>query len=278
MIKCHEGGVMKYTSFILLAGLLLIAGFMACDWNNHTEPKINVDNSQVLGMAIYLNQSPVYPMGLNALFVNEGDTLDLMMSTDLLKEPEYVFTFQDEDVMQILPAGDDPAHYYVIAQADSGRATFLTVNDVGNHAVKELYVQVVKHWADPANFTFINSLGGHYYYLSNNLKGWVEAKQTCEEAGGYMAVINSAEENQLLDDGRGMIENAWIGIRFNRIGEGEDDWELKYWVNGDTLDYENFVSKPSEPGIFAEYYFHMDVNGRWENWHEISYNYFLEME
>lgn len=278
ILKTHEGVAMKYVSPFLLAGILIITVFISCDWNSHTEPKINVDNTEIRGNAIYVNQSPVYPTGLWAIFVNENDTLDLLLSTDLLQKPEYHLTPVDEDVIQVIQDTGDPDHFYAVAVGDSGLSTALEIVDEGNNAQKELPVQIVKYWADPGNFTFINSYNGHYYYLSTNLKGWVEAKQMCEDAGGYLAVINSAEENLLLDEGRGLIENVWIGLQFNRIGPGENDWELKYWVNGDSLEYENFSTKPTKPDIFAEYYFHMDLNGRWENWHEISYNYFLEME
>jgi hypothetical protein len=280
MLKTHEGDTMRYANDLFLTGLLIIMlmGLVFCDWKSHTEPRINVDNTKIRGDAIYVNESPIYPNGLSAIFVNENDTLDLVMTTDLLQKPEYVLTAENNKVIQIIPDAEDPAHFYAVALGDSGMFTTLEIMDAGNDAQKELVVQIVKHWADPGNFLFINSLNGHYYYLSTNLKGWVEAKHICEDAGGYLTVINSAEENELLDEGRGMIENVWIGLQFNRIGTGENDWELKYWVNGDSLVYENFSTKPTKPDIFAEYYFHMDLNGKWENWHEISYNYFLEME
>jgi hypothetical protein len=277
-IKIHEGVAMKYACSVLFTCILISSGFISCDWNSHTEPKINVDNTKIRGDAIYINQSPIYPTGLWAIFVNENDTLDLLLTTDLLQKPEYHLTPVDENVIQVIQDTDDPVHFYAMAIGDSGLSTTLRIMDEGNDAQKELPVQIVKFWADPAYFTFINSLNGHYYYLSNNLKGWVEAKTICEDAGGYLAVINSAEENQLLEEGRGLIEDVWIGLRFNRIGTGEDDWELKYWVNGDSLSYENFLTKPADPGIFAQYYFFMNEDGRWDYWHEISYNYFMEME
>lgn len=266
---------MKYKKFIGIAGLLLLAMMMACDWNNHTEPDPKINNAEILGReAMYVNKTPLRPEGLTVLVVNESDTVDILMSTDLLNTPKYVYSPANGDVLKMITNTGDPMLARAVAVGDSGQTTTLTIRDDGNNAVKTINVLIHKHWADPASFTYFGSMAGHYYYLSNNLKGWAEAEEICEDAGGYLAVINSAEENDLLDVARGRIENVWIGLRFNMV----DKWRLTTWVNGDSLDYENFNSKPSDPGIFAEYYFHMDVNGKWENWHEISYNYFLEME
>ena len=162
-----------------------------------------------------------------------------------------------------------------IALGDSGAATTLKVTDSGNNAAKTIPVKITHHWADPDYFDLIGKLGGHTYYLSKEIRFWVQAQELCHEMGAHLVAINSEEENNLLDDGRGNVDNVWIGLRFNKVGTS---WKLNTWVTGEALEYENFVSKPGDPGIFAEYYFHFVESGKWENWHEIGYRFFVEFE
>lgn len=266
---------MKFKTILLLGALISMMSFFACDFKNHTEPELNVNNTLVLGQAIYVNASPLNPRGLNTLHINEGDTVGLMVTTDLLKDPNYSWSPVDGNVIKFVKETDDPTKALAIATGDSGATTTVKLRDSGNNAERSLNIVVEKHWADPAVFDYIGSVGGHYYYMSSNLKTWVQAVDVCEQAGGYLATINSMEENDLLDEGRGRVENVWIGLSFIKVG---NSWKLQEWVTGEPLDFENFRSKPGDPGIFAEYYFHLDYGGKWENWHEQPLNYFLEME
>lgn len=278
---------MNYKTILLLGVLLVTSGFIACGLRSHTEPEININNTEILGQGLFINESPLKPYGANELFINMGDTLPLIVTTSLLKTPNYVWTPADDKVLKVIKDPANPLNAWAIAVGDSGAATTLKLTDVGNGAEKSISIQIVKHWADPDMFKAVGNLGGHYYYLSKDVKTWIQAKVICEAAGGYLAAINSAEENMLLDAAKGRIDNAWIGIKLVNLNEGKTDadgkplaakWSLKFWDNGEPLTYENFASKPSEPGIFFETYFHLDANGRWENWHEQPFNFFLEME
>ena len=264
---------MKFIVYLFL-GLMIAMTFVACDWNSHTEPELNVDNSDILGQAIFVNASPLKPGGVTDLYVNEGDTAIIHMSTALLREPNYQFNIEDESVVTIVKDSEDNMLAYAIAQADSGTSTSLTIVDNGNsRAKRDLNVHIVDHWADPDFFDFIGTFEGHYYYLSKNLRTWIEAEKICREAGGYMVAISTVEENNFLDEARGGIENVWIGIRLNNVN---GTFKITTWANGEQVDYSSFNS--TSAGIFSEFYYYMDANGSWENWHEISYNYFLEME
>ncbi len=266
---------MKFKVLLLLGALTAVTGFLACNLGSHTEPTINVNNSEILGEGIFINESEAYQNGISTLTINTGDTLEVVLTTALLKEPNYVFTSGDDKVLKIVKDSERPDVAWAIAVGDSGQTTTLQIDDLGNQATKTIDVAIESHWADPYYFQPIGSLNGHYYYLSNNLLTWAQAEEFCEQAGGYLAVVNSVDENNLLDRGRGNIEKVWIGLKFNKE---DDTWVINHWVNGDPLDYENFTSKPSTPDIFFEIYFHFDANGRWENWHEQPLNYFLEME
>ena len=264
---------MKY-KVIFLLGALAALTFVACDWNNHTEPELTVNNAEILGQAIFVNVTPTNQYGVNEIFINEGDTIKLEMSTALLRNPSYTFTPQDGDIVKVNKDASDNMLAWAVATGDSGTTTTIKIVDNANNgAERSINVNVVKHWADPEFFTFIGTFNGHYYYISNILRGWAEARDLCFEAGGYMVAINTIEENAFLHEARGRIENVWIGIRLNNRG---GSYVITTWVNGEAVDYRSFNS--TDGGIFAEYYYYMDVNGRWENWHEISYNFFLEME
>ncbi len=266
---------MKFKTVLLLGAFLSLLSMVACTMRSHTEPELTVDNAVNLGQAIFINQTTDRPNGVEEIHINEGDTLKLQLTTALLKPPSYVWTPKDGNVVKFIKDENDPTLFYAVALGDSGVTTTVELKDVGNQAVKTLDVIIEKHWADPLYFDFIKSLNGHYYYISLNKKTWVQAEVICREAGGYLATIQTGEENTLLKRGMGQEENVWIGIRFVKEGE---KWTLNKWATGEPLEYENFNGKPSDPGIFAEYYFFMDINGKWENWHEISYAYFLEME
>jgi len=268
-----KGGEMKY-KVILMLGALMALTFIGCDWNSHTEPELTVNNAIILGGAIFVNASPLNQGGVNEIYVNEGDTLKLNMTTLLLLPPNYSFTPGDANVVNVVNDPSDNRTAYAIALADSGASTTVKIVDRGNsNAERTLIVHIVAHWADPANFDFIGTFNGHYYYLSRNLRTWAEAEVICREAGGYMVAINTIEENSFLDSARGNVENVWIGIRLNNVN---GTFKITTWANGEPVEYRSFNS--TDGGIFAEFYYYMDINGSWENWHEISYNYFLEME
>jgi hypothetical protein len=264
---------MKY-KVIFLLGALAALTFVACDWNNHTEPELTVNNAEILGQAIFVNVTPTRQFGVDEIFINEGDTIKLEMSTALLRNPKYTFSPENGNIVKVSKDGSDNMVAWAIATGDSGTTTKLKIVDTGNsNAERFINVNIVKHWADPEFFTFIGTFQGHYYYISNNLRGWVEAERLCREAGGYMVAIGTVEENAFLNEARGRIENVWIGIRLNNVN---GNFVLTTWANGEEIDYRSFNSTAG--GIFSEFYYYMDANGKWENWHEISYNYFLEME
>ncbi|MCB0283145.1 MAG: C-type lectin domain-containing protein [Calditrichae bacterium] len=222
---------------------------------------------------IYINQSFRRPMGINTLFINAGDTVTLELKSILINDPDYTWISNDESIVKFMEHPDGENYIYAIATGDSGSQTSFSLQDDGNGTTKTLPVYVVKHWADPMFFTFIGSLDNHFYYVSYLKKTWSDARDDCIAQGGHLISINSRAENDLLSlaPERNGLE-TWIGISFinNNL--------LRFWVTGEVVGFENYTSKPSEPGIFAEYYFYMQDDGRWENWHEIAYQYCLEME
>ncbi|MDZ7372290.1 MAG: C-type lectin domain-containing protein [candidate division KSB1 bacterium] len=277
----------KYRA-VYAAVLIAVAALVGCSLRSHTEPEITVNNAEILGQGIFINPNAFKPYGVTTLFINEDDSVDLVVQSSLLKTPNYVWKPADESILKVVPTPNDPKRSAIaIAVGDSGATTKLTLNDVGNQAVKTIDVKIVKHWADPDFYKFIGSYGGHYYYISKDLKTWQQAVVACKEAGGYLVAINSAQENALLQKAMARLDSVWIGLRLRNENENKTDangnplppkWTLKYWENGEPVTYENFAEKSTDPGIFFEIFYFMDRSGRWANWHEQPHEYFLEME
>jgi len=257
-------------NYILFLLLFLLA-VLACRDMSPVDPK-EVENEKAKG--IFLNKNFLRPAGIDTLFINEGDTVEIAVETILINDPTYDWTSADESVLKIMTDPNHDSLAYALAMADSGNQTSLTLNDNSNDASKTIPVVIVKYWADPMMFNYIGSLEGHYYYISRYKKTWTEAKSDCELNGGHLLTITSSAENKLV--ARSNVRNqqeVWIGMTF-LFGNNN----LRKWITGEDVSYQNFDDKPTSPGIFAKYYFYMSDFGKWENWHEISYNYILEME
>jgi hypothetical protein len=270
------GGAVKNTLYIIAGVIILASLVIMCDRKEAFEPDPSV-NTAASGRGIYINESDLYNQGIGVLFINEGDTVSLIATSILLNKPKYTWVSDNQNVLKLVKDANTDTIVYAIATGDSGTSTTLEITDSGNNnAYKSIPVYISKYWADPARFSSLGSFNGHVYYISNDIKTWAQADLICQEAGGHLVTITSLEENTFLDEGRGNIGEVWIGVRFTKNAAGT--MVVSSWVTGEAITYKNFIGSTTDPGIFAEYYFYMDVNGQWESWHEISYNYFLEME
>lgn len=257
-------------SKLFLVIVFIVSAFYGCRDMSVVDP-VNVRDDKALG--IYINQSFRRPTGINTFFINEGDTVVLEVKSILINQPQYIWKSADESILKFEAYPNSDSLVYAIAIGDSGSQTSFTLQDDGNNTSKELPVFVVKHWADPLFYIHIGSLNNHHYYISSLKKTWSEAKEDCEAQGGHLATITSKEENDLISlapERNGL--DTWIGLSFI------NNANLRRWVTDEIVIYENFAAKPADPGIFAEYYFYMQQDGEWENWHEIAYQYCLEME
>ncbi len=271
---------MKYRFLILFVAIVSF-GIVACDFNSHTEPELNYNKAKILGDEIYINQSDDKPHGVDSLYINEGDTLLLKLTTRLLEDPEYQWTIEDNSVFEILPIADDPNSFYAVAKSDSGTTTSFTLKDNINEAEKEMQVVVTKFWADPDIFILLGRFGGHCYYISRSKITWPEANYNCDLAGGYLPCIATQEEHSFLFNAMMELDmgETWIGIRYEPTGDG--GFTLLNWINGDGLTFEYFENKDGVDGFNARYFFAMltTEGGLWNNYAVADrYNYFLELE
>ena len=108
---------------------------------------------------------------------------------------------------------------------------------------------------------------GHYYYAYNldSVTNWEDAKQYCEQMGGYLATVTSREEDEFLYSylqNKFHYENAYFGFT-DKAEEGK--WK---WSNGEESSYTNWhegepnAENPEED--FVMYYYKYS-DGSWND-------------
>lgn len=94
---------------------------------------------------------------------------------------------------------------------------------------------------------FRGEFNGHYYCLVNVPNSWNNAKYNCEQNGGYMVSVNSAEEQAAIEAmlrESGIKGERWIGAQFT-----DNAWG---WLNGSPFEYTNWATNnPSGDGTNA---------------------------
>ena len=97
---------------------------------------------------------------------------------------------------------------------------------------------------------------GHSYYLfDNDMKSWAEAEQYCRSLGGYMAIINNSEENEMLYNY--MTEHDYKAAFF---GYSDKEKEGKWlWYGDDRSTFEDWgvnvrgVKEPNQDKPYSDY-------------------------
>ena len=77
-----------------------------------------------------------------------------------------------------------------------------------------------------SGYSFIGEYNGHYYYYSDDMANWADAYQNCLDVGGYLATLESQQENDFVVH---PTETCWIGFTDN---EDEGIWKN---VNGQII-------------------------------------------
>lgn len=103
---------------------------------------------------------------------------------------------------------------------------------------------------------------GHTYALFTNEMNWKAAKAYCEEVGGHLVTITSAEENQYLTDT--FVAPLGSGVS---IGFTDEEVEGEFvWVTGEAADYTNW--EEGEPNNENdENYAMIQSSGEWNDGH-----------
>ncbi len=102
------------------------------------------------------------------------------------------------------------------------------------------------------DFSYLGELNGHRYFLSNNPYQWNEAENIAAGYEGYIASINSVEENDFLFEN--ITEITFIGAT-DGIEEG-----AFIWSSGEPFEFNNFDAQNTLTGDFATMNF---WDGKW---------------
>ena len=84
---------------------------------------------------------------------------------------------------------------------------------------------------------YVTEFNGHYYMVCDEGLTWENAKIACEEKGGHLAVITTADENNFIIDllKIGNKNNYWLGGYRN---SNNNTWE---WVTGEKFEFSNWA-------------------------------------
>jgi len=100
--------------------------------------------------------------------------------------------------------------------------------------------------------------GHHYMVFYGRVPSWPAAKQKCEEMGGHLVTIASAEENAFLTRLIRVPDRRYVlvgGVRAQRRGA----WS---WIDGSDFLYKNWdVNEPKGKYRFLE----LDAQGKWHD-------------
>ena len=123
---------------------------------------------------------------------------------------------------------------------------------------------------DASKYTpvYKENYNGHEYWFFENDVDWQTAKKICEAKGGYLVVINNAEENQKVMSGiqKTSKKEAWIGITDIKDNVWKD-------VKGNSLTYTNWASGEPSNSSDIEDYGNLFEDGTWNDLMGYGYIY-----
>lgn len=107
---------------------------------------------------------------------------------------------------------------------------------------------------------------GHYYYVYDvdTVTDWDMAQEYCEEQGGYLATITSAEEDAFVYSY--IVDAGYSSAMFGLSDQDKtDDWR---WVTGESFSYQNWrQGEPNHQGGYEHYgmYYERNTDGTWND-------------
>ena len=107
-----------------------------------------------------------------------------------------------------------------------------------------------------SGFSFMGTFDNSQFFLSDNGANWADARTAAENAGGRLAIINSASENDFIQ------QNVNNEIVFIGLSDVNQEGNLR-WVDGSAISYNNFVGNLANTGDndFTVLY---PWNGEWD--------------
>jgi len=266
---------MKKMMLFLMLSVILFAS-VSCDKDDSTSPE------EPQAGIVYINKSESYPKGVDTVFVAPGKQVLLVAGTlKPVNTPRYNWISQNPNIIKVQPVANDTSQAYAIALGDSGQATSITVKDIANNAEKTIYAQIL-NWPDLTQFTYVDKLNGHYYFISKVKGTWIGAKLLCEENGGHLVTITSEEENAVVRKAALLKKDyIWLGLTYTLPqDQREIAWGAKEWITSEPVVYTNWRKDYPKKILAFELleYAAMNIIGEWENLGHIVHFCVLEIE
>lgn len=84
----------------------------------------------------------------------------------------------------------------------------------------------------------------HTYEVIAGDLSWEDAKNACEERGGYLATITSEEEYEKISEmaDRSGLTYLWLGAK---LQSDTEEWKQAGWITGEDWTFDNWY--PGEP-------------------------------
>ena len=99
----------------------------------------------------------------------------------------------------------------------------------------------------------------HYYKFFTLDYDWETAAYYCENLGGHLTTISSAEENKFVNE-LSQSQNIWLG------GTDMSNEGVFEWLTGETFFYTNWSSgEPNDGNSSGQDYIQMYANGMWDD-------------
>ncbi len=114
-------------------------------------------------------------------------------------------------------------------------------------------------------FSSIGELNGHKYFLSNGILNWTAAQEAAIAQGGYLASIESEEENEFLKNEIG------TSIVFIGLNDAAEEGTLA-WADGSALSYDHFDGTNDEGIDYGVMNF---WDGSWSMYNEFVHKRFI---
>lgn len=112
--------------------------------------------------------------------------------------------------------------------------------------------------------------GNHRYYiydLTDDIVDFSDAETFCENKGGYLASITSAEENQIITKllKQKGFDEAYFGLEYDYAYKNNSEEGAWRFITGEKYEYSNWNPEKNENSYSFNAYAKLIKNGQWEN-------------
>ena len=157
----------------------------------------------------------------------------------------------------INPEGDSAVMGAMAVLSESGEIVMSEVSSNVDATVTDSRTGMTMINGEEKEVYFYN---GHMYTIYEGPASWLEAREACENAGGHLATINTAEEQAFFEE---VILAADVAQRY-WIGGYSEGYPYDFaWVTGEEFSYTNWSN--GEPNFRNEYY--TEIYGHFNDWY-----------